>query len=144
MNVLKLFFNDYLGHNADPEEVSEACDFFVTYVGDEMKTLLHLAEATTATAEQAFYAGFRTAVNCLLGEPDSHSLDVKENSNVNTSDNSINDIFQGDNNVLGVSDITKKEIRTILSKLSPRKQTELMMKIYQFYDECEKQSQSKD
>ena len=78
---------------------------------------------------------FHVSIDYLLGR-----TDEPNNNNIQTGD--ISNTIQGDNNnnvnignAKNVAGETLQEIGTILSELTPRQRTELMMIIYQFADE---------
>ena len=75
------------------------------------------------------------SVDYLLGRSDDPNMivNISDNNQSNVNGNNNIQVFPIDDN--------QKEINSILSQLSPRERTELMMMIYQFADEhIEKQS----
>lgn len=85
------------------------------------------------------FAEIADFLNCsadyLLGRSDDPNMivNISDNNQSNVNGNNNIQVFPIDDN--------QKEINSILSQLSPRERTELMMMIYQFADEhIEKQS----
>jgi len=79
---------------------------------------------------------FHVSVDYLLGrsdEPNNNSIQTGDISNTIHGDHNNNNVNIG--NAKNVAGETLQEIGTILSKLTPRQRTELMMIIYQFADE---------
>lgn len=79
---------------------------------------------------------FHVSVDYLLGrsdEPNNNSIQTGDISNTIHGDHNNNNVNIG--NAKNVARETLQEIGTILSKLTPRQRTELMMIIYQFADE---------
>lgn len=79
---------------------------------------------------------FHVSVDYLLGrtdEPNNNNIQTGDISNTIHGDHNNNNVNIG--NAKNVAGETLQEIGTILSKLTPRQRTELMMIIYQFADE---------
>lgn len=79
---------------------------------------------------------FHVSVDYLLGrtdEPNNNNIQTGDISNTIHGDHNNNNVNIG--NAKNVARETLQEISSILSKLTPRQRTELMMIIYQFADE---------
>ncbi len=79
---------------------------------------------------------FHVSIDYLLGrtdEPNNNNIQTGDISNTIHGDHNNNNVNIG--NAKNVAGETLQEIGTILSELTPRQRTELMMIIYQFADE---------